>query len=342
MAIYVRGNGVENAIGYQLYKKVGENHYPVDEKRVGKRTIEGSNIYIDAFGNEHSNANALTSTLIDIADFDENDTTLQNFNIGLPNGLDAATTSVVSFYKKEGGNATFIEGMNQREVTELWAGVLSAGNLVAKAKFLGANRVRFTVNSTAELWFYRANKINFCLDDYTTLAAGETHQLVVKAIAPTDGVDTDDDGTPDLLYVDSDYGGDVNGNPLEYVDGTIYTNDASKWVQQSISNTGDLSYPGDTGFNRSNIMAVEKFAAGETITVISKSERLMVALVSYDANGAFASRSSWVGLDPAGANGEVSTTFTSENPFNVVIATNSETNYTLEQMLNIVTVIGNK
>ena len=342
MSIFIKGDAVTHAKSYKLYKIKGDEKLEVAtisptklirDFNIGGIVLEDGSLGVGDKENLYTDFIPVDS----LAD-DEN----TNVCVNLSNLSYGPFQSAV-FYEISGSFSNACDSMSYNQLKNIG---FKAEAIKSYAEESGAKYVVFNSKQDDAYPFWvcvSKGGIFFDLNDYAdALPAGEIHYLVVKAIAPTEGFDTNDDGTIDTYYADSDYGGDASGNPLEYVAGTIYTNDASKWVQQSISTAGALSYPGDTGFNRSNIMAVEKFAAGETITVISKSERLMVALVSYDANGAFASRGSWVGLDPTGVNGDVSTTFTSENQFNVVIATNSETNYTLEQMLNIVTVIGNK
>ena len=338
MSKLLKGNAVYGATSYKLFTKSGDSYTLIDtveEKNVVVKNTFGNKGYIDNSGNLVDNVNAA---------YEKYHSDMFNIN-ELANGPGGycvgAFDSSYNEYPKicffaDNTLGSFIKGVFVNEGVGDTLTVEQIRAYANGAKYVIFNSDTEKVTDSGQDVVYTYKGFEFDLEKYEF--PNGTNYLVVKAIGEG-GVDINGDGK---IYTDSDYGGDANGNPLEYVFGTIYTNDASKWVQQSISNAGALSYPGDTGFNRSNIMAVEKFAAGETITVTSKSERLMVTLVSYDANGAFASRGSWVGLDPTGVNGEVSTTFTSENPFNVVIATNSETNYTLEQMLNIVTVIGNK
>lgn len=111
----------------------------------------------------------------------------------------------------------------------------------------------------------------------------------------------------------------------------IYTDDESMWVQQNISTSGTITPSTDPTYNRSNIMYNGKFE--KPIKVTALSENLQFAVVSYNADGAFKARGSWVSLKTG-----TQATATDELPFNVVIATSEETAYTLSEMLTKVKV----
>ena len=113
--------------------------------------------------------------------------------------------------------------------------------------------------------------------------------------------------------------------------GTIYSDSASYWVRQSMDSVGNIVSSDNTSYNRSNLMAVTKF--NEPIKITAKSVKLMTALITYDAQGNFLARSSW---DTPGIGASV--TYSDANPFNVIIATNAESNHSLEEMLALIDV----
>ena len=114
-------------------------------------------------------------------------------------------------------------------------------------------------------------------------------------------------------------------------DGTIYSDSASYWVRQGMDANGNVMLPDNAGYNRSNLMGAEKF--NEAIKITAKSARLMTSIITYDASGKFISRSSW---DTPEVN--TSVTYSDANPFNVIIASNAESNYSLEEMLALIDV----
>lgn len=114
-------------------------------------------------------------------------------------------------------------------------------------------------------------------------------------------------------------------------EGTIYSDSSSYWVRQSMDSAGNIVSSDNITYNRSNLMAVTKF--NEPIKITAKSIKLMTALITYDAQGNFLARSSW-GTPEIGA----SVTYSDTNPFNVIIASNAESSYSLEEMLNLIDV----
>lgn len=127
-----------------------------------------------------------------------------------------------------------------------------------------------------------------------------------------------------------DEGGEGGGEDTGVTD---YTADPNNWVSQTISSSGVVS---NSGITQSNIMAANKFEEGITITALT-SERILVAQVTYNADGSFKARSSWTTLDLATAT--TSVTYSDENPFNVVIATaTTNTSYSVSEMMDLVDV----
>ena len=109
-------------------------------------------------------------------------------------------------------------------------------------------------------------------------------------------------------------------------------NSADMWISQSISSSGSIVH--SSNITQSNIMPKNKFVGTATITCLS--EDLLVAWVTYDADGNFKSRSSWHTLS---LNGTISNTFTDENPFSVIIATKqANTSYSVEKMVSMISV----
>lgn len=114
-------------------------------------------------------------------------------------------------------------------------------------------------------------------------------------------------------------------------DGTIYSDSASYWVRQSMDTNGNIIPSDNATYNRSNLMAVTNF--NEPIKITAKSIKLMTAIITYDAQGNFLARSSW---ETPGVG--TSITYSDTNPFNVIIASNAESNYSLEEMLALIDV----
>ena len=115
--------------------------------------------------------------------------------------------------------------------------------------------------------------------------------------------------------------------------GTDY-NDDDLWVSQTVSSSGVVS---TTGITQSNIMAKDKFTEGITISVKDSSAyRILIAQVTYNADGSFKARSSWTTLDLATAT--KSATYSDANPFNVVIATSTNSELSVSEVLNLIDV----
>lgn len=206
MAFYVKGDPIANATGYGLYKKIGDSYHRVDVKLVND-TLAKNDGYITAQGIPGGGyGKYYFSDFISVNQ--------------LPKDADVCTVSGVcrvSQYASADHSSliTFKDyGNSSLEAEDATGTTIDAATLTQSL----SEETKFVVFSGVETMSITYNEISFCLDDYTeTLPAGETHQLVVKAIAPTEGVDTDEDGKIDLYYEDSEYGGDVNGTPLIYI-----------------------------------------------------------------------------------------------------------------------------
>lgn len=118
-------------------------------------------------------------------------------------------------------------------------------------------------------------------------------------------------------------------------DGTVYSDSPSYWVRQSMDSSGNIIPSDNATYNRSNLMAATKF--NEPIKITAKSIKLMTAIITYDAQGNFLARSSW-GSPGIGE----SVAYSDVNPFNVIIASNAESSYSLEEMLSLIDVRSDK
>lgn len=235
MSLFVRGSGIEKATAYDLLRKVGNTYEKVWRKTFGKQQPEIMSGYINESGASATSQYAKYSEMIDVTDFDENDNTTQAFTM-LSSIMGVSGALLIAFYTKKEDYTSFVYGYTANELTELWGADYTGANLVDLAQQHKANYVVFTVDVNADLWYYTPNKINFRLDEYVNfwnvLPAGQTHYLVVKAIGEG-GVDLDGDG---IIYSDSDYGGDADGNPLEY---TAEVSSNGAWLSELL--TGDAN-----------------------------------------------------------------------------------------------------
>lgn len=114
-------------------------------------------------------------------------------------------------------------------------------------------------------------------------------------------------------------------------DGTIYSDSTSYWIRQSMDGSGNIISTDHLTYNRSNLMAASNF--NESIKITAKSVKLMTAIITYDTSGKFISRSTWSTVEIG-----QSVTYTDANPFNVIIASHAESNYSLEEMLALIDV----
>ena len=196
------------------------------------------------------------------------------------------------------------------------------GNAVANA----TSYELFEKSGTAYNSLATGEEINFEVSALG-LAAGD-HVLVVKAKA--DGY-TDSPYSNEVTYtVEGSSGGGEEGGDTGP---TVYTADPNNWVSQTISSAGAVS---SADITQSNIMAANKFEEGIVIAALT-SERILVAQVTYNADGSFKARSSWTTLDLATAT--TSVTYSDENPFNVVIATaTTNISYSVSEMMDLVDV----
>lgn len=112
----------------------------------------------------------------------------------------------------------------------------------------------------------------------------------------------------------------------------VYSDDPSLWVSQNMGPDGAVVLPGSSSYNNSNFMAKNLFTAPVKIT--RTDTNLYTAQITYDDAGKFLSRSSWVTLNASNP----SVTYSDANPFNIIICTAVASTYTLEEMLSRVRV----
>ena len=103
------------------------------------------------------------------------------------------------------------------------------------------------------------------------------------------------------------------------------------WLRQNISGSGGIV---TENIGQSNVMPKEKFVG--TVSITANTMPLQLAWVTYNENGTFLARGSWIKFGV----GET-VTFSDANPFSVSIATQAvATNYTVEEMVKSMTVDG--
>ena len=161
-------------------------------------------------------------------------------------------------------------------------------------------------------------------DKYTLVP--ESVVVTMKGVAITKGVTaTEESITLNISAVT----GDISIVALAIRE-SFYGN-PENWLRQNISGTGGIITENIT---QSNVMPKEKFAGTASIT--ANTINLQLAWVTYDADGKFKARSSWIKV-PMGE----TTTFSDENPFTVTIATSAKnTSYTVEEMVKSFTIVG--
>ena len=105
----------------------------------------------------------------------------------------------------------------------------------------------------------------------------------------------------------------------------IYTDDASKWIQQQMSSTGSIILPDNAGYDRSQIMYYTNFT--NPVYLIPNGD-IMYALITYDVSGNFKARSSWY------TEGDGVICLSDENPFNILVATGETSSLPVATVLN--------
>lgn len=213
MATFVKGSAVPNATAYELYRVNGDEGYiAIDRKLCGevKCTDKGQ---ITQDGTLMSFDKWVNSGFIDVTDLANND---KGYCTRV-NGYEAEYVFHLGFYADK-NYALFVGGKSYRSDDYVHQKdhktTITAEEIKSLAEEYGAKYV-IICSDTAyegceELLVTFTNEINFRLDDLG-LPFG-THSLLVKAIGEGD-VDLDGDG---IIYEDSEYGGDVNGDPLLY------------------------------------------------------------------------------------------------------------------------------
>lgn len=161
-------------------------------------------------------------------------------------------------------------------------------------------------------------------DKYTLIP--ESVVVTMKGVTITQGVTATEEN---IMLNISAVTGDISIVALATRES--FYNNPENWLHQNISASGGII---TTNITQSNVMPKEKFAGTASIT--ANTIALQLAWVTYDADGKFIARSSWVQV-PVGE----TVTFSDENPFTVTIATATpNTSYTVEEMVKSFTVVG--
>lgn len=232
---------------------------------------------------------------------------------------------------------------NEYNSADMWlsqtissAGVVSTtgitqSNIMAKSKFVGTA----TITSTGEAMQMALVTYN---DDGSFKARGSWDSLVsgssitysdanpFNVVIATKATSTSYTVEQMVAMLDV-----VGSSEESSWDGTIYSDSSSYWVRQSVDSSGNVISPDNATYNRSNLMGAEKF--NEPIKITAKSIKLMTAIITYDTQGNFLARSSWDAPEIG-----TSVTYSDTNPFNVIIASNAESSYSLEEMLDLIDV----
>lgn len=206
MAVVVKGNPIPNALSYSLHKKVGDDYEFIANQQIGKIDLfePGG---IDSNGQPDESDRNRTS-FIHVSQLVDDPSVHKCVNTGM--FIPESTHPVVIFYCRN-NYSSFRTYLTYDDLSDVGS---TAEKIKEYARKQGANFVIFCFESQAlSPWVNLTNDIFFNLDAYeNALTAGQTHQLVVKAIGEGD-TDIDGDG---IIYEDSEYGGDENGNPLDY------------------------------------------------------------------------------------------------------------------------------
>lgn len=214
MLFFVKGNAVPNATSYTLYRKNNDEYTPIATQAIGKLTdFEAGKLTSNGRGVD-TDSTWVHSGFIRIDKLENLEGIKQCVYLDTNSNYDQP---VVGYYKKYDDHLSLIEYLTWNDLQNIHG--CEAEDFKTTAEFNGAQYVVFCsyAGGTNPFWVNVTKDIFFALDECTSqLPAGQTHQLVVKAIASADGVDTDGDGTVDIIYADSDYCFGADGNPLSY------------------------------------------------------------------------------------------------------------------------------
>lgn len=255
-----------------------------------------------------------------------------SINIPIVNG----DVSIVALAYKEGTNYN-IADMWVRQNINSSGGIITTNigqsNIMPKSKFLGtASFTALTIPMQMCLVTYNDDGTFKARGSWDKFGVGETITYtdanpfsVSIATSQTDTTYTVEEMVS-MLHIE---GTSVDANAI------IYSDDVELWVRQNMSSTGKPVLPNGTGgtYDRSNIMLKEAVPGPITISN-TNGPALMIAQITYNADGTFAARSSWTTLNGIGQ----FITYTSDYPFNIIICTNSKSEYSAEEMLAFVDV----
>ena len=255
-------------------------------------------------------------------------------NIPIVNG----DISIVALAYKEGTNYNIADMWVRQNISGSGSIIttgLTQSNIMAKSKFLGtASFTALTIPMQMCLVTYNDDGTFKARGSWTKFAVGET--LTFSDANPfnvsiaTSQTDTDYtvEEMVSMLHIE---GVSIDANAI------IYSDDAELWLQQNMGTNGQIVLPDGTGgvYDRSNIMLANLVPGPITISNVN-GPSLMVAQVTFDADGKFLARSSWTTLAAPGT----SVNYTAENPFNVIICTSAQTELSIEEVLAYVDVRG--
>ena len=259
MATFIKGNAIENAVGYQLSKKVDENYNCIASYICGnnyKCFTAGAKLTSDGMLRSNTDwVNELVTDFILVDHLANNENNM--CALVHPDSSDSSRV-VIAFYKTNAEN-TFITGATYNE----WLNSVgvTAEDVKLTAESAGAKYVRFSSpkNETYPCYVCFTNEILFPLDDLKLDIDVGTHKLVVNAIGEGDA-DLDSDGT---IYQDSDYSNEVTYQMTRIkftINGVSYqAEDDMTWSEwcKSDYNTGGYKINGSNCLVSSDDILVE-------------------------------------------------------------------------------------
>ena len=221
MSKLLKGNAVYGATSYKLFTKSGDSYTLIDtveEKNIVVKNTFGNKGYIDNSGNLVSGTNdAYEKFHSDMFNINELANGQGGYCVG---AFDISYTNYpkICFFA-DNTLGSFIKGVFVNEISgtddriTITAEQIRAYANGAKYVIFNSDVERTTESGEDVVYTYKG--FEFDLEKYEFPSG--TNYLVVKAVGEG-GVDINGDGK---IYTDSDYGGDVNGNPLEYTPGTV-------------------------------------------------------------------------------------------------------------------------
>lgn len=254
-----------------------------------------------------------------------------SINIPIVNG----DISIVALAYKEGTNYNVADMWVRQNISGSGSIVtenISQSNIMPRSKFLGtASFTSLTIPMQMCLVTYNDNGTFKARGSWDKFGVGETITYTdanpFSVSIATSQVNTayTVEEMVSMLHIE---GTSVDANAI------IYSDDVELWVRQNMGPNGQLILPDGTGgvYDRSNIMFKETVSGPITISN-TNGPSLMIAQVTYNADGTFAARSSWTTVSVGN-----SVTYTSDYPFNIIICTSSKSEYSAEEVLAFVDV----